>query len=200
MTVFHEAALKAAEKALKKADEGSLKLKKLSKRIVKRISSNHPTVDKDKVVKWIQTNSSLFSVKGKSVSLVGSQKKRTSEDQGDEKSNKRAKSSPEEAVCTSGNENIADWRLQHKIVIKDTRDDEEGQKRSKLLNEMNEYYPYSTFEEAQKHVPQALIDQCTKANGFKKPSPIQAQCWPVLLESFKGRKRDVVGIAETGSG
>ena len=31
--------------------------------------------------------------------------------------------------------------------------------------------------------------------GFDKPSPIQAQCWPVLLSG-----RDLVGIAKTGSG
>merc|ERR1712088_138693 len=32
-------------------------------------------------------------------------------------------------------------------------------------------------------------------NGFEKPTPIQAQCWPVLASG-----RDVIGIAETGSG
>merc|ERR1719339_437297 len=31
--------------------------------------------------------------------------------------------------------------------------------------------------------------------GFEKPTPIQAQCWPVLASG-----RDVIGIAETGSG
>jgi superfamily II DNA/RNA helicase len=31
--------------------------------------------------------------------------------------------------------------------------------------------------------------------GFARPTPIQSQCWPILLA-----KRDVVGIAETGSG
>ncbi|EED93878.1 atp-dependent RNA helicase, partial [Thalassiosira pseudonana CCMP1335] len=36
---------------------------------------------------------------------------------------------------------------------------------------------------------------------FERPSPIQAQCWPVLLQTdSKGRHCDVVGIAETGSG
>ncbi len=34
---------------------------------------------------------------------------------------------------------------------------------------------------------------CT--NGFDKPTPIQAQCWPVLQAG-----RDIIGIAETGSG
>jgi len=31
--------------------------------------------------------------------------------------------------------------------------------------------------------------------GFKVPTPIQAQCWPIL-----GSGRDIIGIAETGSG
>jgi len=31
--------------------------------------------------------------------------------------------------------------------------------------------------------------------GFKAPTPIQAQCWPIL-----GSGRDIIGIAETGSG
>ena len=31
--------------------------------------------------------------------------------------------------------------------------------------------------------------------GFKAPTPIQAQCWPVLASG-----RDIIGIAETGSG
>ena len=31
--------------------------------------------------------------------------------------------------------------------------------------------------------------------GFSQPSPIQAQCWPIILSG-----RDLVGIAATGSG
>jgi ATP-dependent RNA helicase DBP3 len=32
-------------------------------------------------------------------------------------------------------------------------------------------------------------------SDFKKPSPIQAQSWPILLSG-----RDLIGIAKTGSG
>jgi len=35
----------------------------------------------------------------------------------------------------------------------------------------------------------------TVCEGFSKPTPIQAQCWPILASG-----RDVIGIAETGSG
>jgi len=37
------------------------------------------------------------------------------------------------------------------------------------------------------------VMQCTR--GFDAPTPIQAQCWPILA-----RGRDVVGVAKTGSG
>merc|ERR1719154_265539 len=32
-------------------------------------------------------------------------------------------------------------------------------------------------------------------SGFSAPTPIQAQCWPILASG-----RDIIGIAETGSG
>ncbi len=52
--------------------------------------------------------------------------------------------------------------------------------------------PVATFEEAgfPKHVLEALY-----AQGFKEPTPIQAQGWPMALSG-----RDSVGIAQTGSG
>lgn len=34
-----------------------------------------------------------------------------------------------------------------------------------------------------------------KKQGFEKPSPIQAQAWPVLLKG-----EDLIGIAQTGTG
>jgi len=40
--------------------------------------------------------------------------------------------------------------------------------------------------------PADIMSICS---GFKEPTPIQAQCWPVLASG-----RDVIGIAETGSG
>ena len=40
-------------------------------------------------------------------------------------------------------------------------------------------------------VPDALLNQLRAR--FERPSPIQAQAWPILL-----RRHDLVGIAETG--
>lgn len=39
-----------------------------------------------------------------------------------------------------------------------------------------------------------ILDVIGKA-GFQKPSPIQAQAWPVLLSG-----EDLIGIAQTGTG
>ena len=52
--------------------------------------------------------------------------------------------------------------------------------------------PVRTFEEAS--FPDYVLDELHRA-GFKEPSPIQVQGWPIALSG-----RDMVGIAETGSG
>lgn len=196
---FHKDAFKAAKKAMKKSDNDSIKMKKLTKKIMKKIQSKHPDVDEGAVQKWLSSQQDFFHVKdGKTVSLVEKNKRKQEEEESKEGSTKKTKT----IEAPSSPESIEDWRKTHKIVIKDTLDDVDGIKESKRLNEMKEYYPYSTFdsEGCQKHIPKALLRQCTDANGFLKPSAIQAQCWPVLLETVDGTKRDVVGIAETGSG
>lgn len=53
-----------------------------------------------------------------------------------------------------------------------------------------DYKPLSKFEYT--GLSKEML-ACTA--NFEKPSPIQAQCWPMILSG-----RDVVGIAETGSG
>jgi len=52
--------------------------------------------------------------------------------------------------------------------------------------------PVQTFDEA--GFPGYVMNE-VKAQGFAKPTPIQSQGWPMALSG-----RDVVGIAETGSG
>jgi ATP-dependent RNA helicase DDX5/DBP2 len=52
--------------------------------------------------------------------------------------------------------------------------------------------PVTTFDEA--GFPAYVMSE-VKAQGFAKPTPIQSQGWPMALSG-----RDVVGIAETGSG
>ncbi|KAE9403646.1 P-loop containing nucleoside triphosphate hydrolase protein [Gymnopus androsaceus JB14] len=52
--------------------------------------------------------------------------------------------------------------------------------------------PVTTFEEA--GFPQYLMTSI-RAQGFKEPTPVQCQCWPMALSG-----RDMIGIAQTGSG
>ena len=193
---FHDAAIKAATKVLKKADDGSLKTKKLAKKIIKKIAASHPDADEDAVLEWISSEKA-FEVDGKTVSL--NKKRKAGDDDDKEPASKKAK-----AAKTLAPSDVKEWRKEHKIVLKDTQDDEEGQKRSDELNEMKEYHPYANFDDPGciEHIPTTLLKQCTVKNGFKVPSAIQAQCWPVLLEPAGESKttRDVVGIAETGSG
>jgi len=53
--------------------------------------------------------------------------------------------------------------------------------------------PVKTFEQAFVDYPEIL--QEIRKQGFKSPSPIQCQAWPVLLQGM-----DLIGISQTGSG
>lgn len=53
--------------------------------------------------------------------------------------------------------------------------------------------PVQTFEQAFRDYPDILRE--IEKLGFKEPSPIQCQAWPVLLSG-----RDLIGIAQTGTG
>lgn len=77
------------------------------------------------------------------------------------------------------NSSIQAWRTEHKIVLKDPRNDEEGAKATKALATNTQFYPYQTFDApgCVANINDTLIRQCTVVNGFAKPSPIQAQCW-----------------------
>lgn len=52
--------------------------------------------------------------------------------------------------------------------------------------------PIQTFEAA--HLPPAVYSEIQEA-GFTEPTPIQAQCWPILAAGH-----DLIGIAKSGSG
>ena len=86
--------------------------------------------------------------------------------------------------------------MSNKIVLKHAKDDEEGKNQTEIINKNRLFFPFTSFDECKNAIEDSLIRQCTDANGFQKPSPIQAQSWPILM----CKKRDIVGIAETGSG
>ena len=221
-------ALKVAKKSLKKQDSKTMKLKKLSKLVAEAVSDDKAT--KKMVKKWIQ-KCDMFAIDGKIVSLSSSSSKRKRDDKDSKESKKQKKSkaatvvedddgdnkdmtstttartvSPTTTPDSSSFESIAEWRKENKIVVMSSRDDESGKKETDKLNKNSEYFPFATFDnaECQKVIASSLLRQCTEGNGFTKPSPIQAQSWPIMMsettDSGTTRKRDIVGIAETGSG
>lgn len=188
-------ALKVAKKSLKKQDDNSMKLKALAKLIAEQLSSDddekNTTLDHKKVKKWIK-NSDKFDVDGKKVSLSSGKKRKEADSDGSSTPSKKAR----KGTAASDLSSVETWRSDNKIVIKHAKDDEEGSKESKKIQQDSAYFPLSSFDDCKTAIEDSLIRQCTDANGFEKPSPIQAQAWPILMH----KKRDVVGIAETGSG
>uniref|UniRef100_A0A7S3XUU1 RNA helicase n=1 Tax=Heterosigma akashiwo TaxID=2829 RepID=A0A7S3XUU1_HETAK len=71
---------------------------------------------------------------------------------------------------------VAAWRAERRIKLTD-----EG---------AAPFPPHQTFGEA--GFPPEVLGGC---EGFTAPTPIQAQCWPILSAG-----RDLIGVAETGSG
>lgn len=222
--------IKEAKKTLKNSESGSLKIKSLAKTLVGRFEKDDSVPScKDTLRKWIE-ESDKFQVDGKMVSLKGKQnggkkRKSVSDDGGSaedengkaakkaKKSAKKAKkekkkkstsaSSTDVATTATDSNSIEEWRKANKIVLRDPRTGEEGAAATKSLASNASFYPYRSFDSpgCVDKISVELINQCTKVNGFEKPSPIQAQCWPVQLSTdSSGRHQDVVGIAETGSG
>jgi len=212
--------IKAAKKHLKRQESGSMKIKLLAQSLLEKFESDDDVSCKDTVRKWIE-ESDAFEVDGKVVTLKkGSQKRKSIDDSnsGEDKSDSADKKAAKKAAKKAKKEkkngkastpaaapvgSIEEWRKEHKIVLRDPRTGEEGVTATKELAVNETYYPFQTFDApgCVEKMESSLIRQCTKVNGFEKPSAIQAQCWPILLDSdAKGRHRDVVGIAETGSG
>jgi hypothetical protein len=192
-------ALKAAKKSLKKQDDNSMKLKALAKLIAEQLSSDdeNDSVNPKKVKKWI-ISSDKFAVDGKKVSLSSSKKRKDAESSNATPS-KKARKGNETTAASSSNADLSSietWRTSNKIVVKHAKDDEEGAGLSKEIQQDSIYFPFTSFDDCKSCIAAPLIRQCTDVNGFQKPSPIQAQAWPILMH----KKRDVVGIAETGSG
>ena len=80
------------------------------------------------------------------------------------------------AVTAMPQEDVDEWRARHEITVAGT----------------NVPKPVRSFEEAS--VPEFMLKEIMKA-GFTEPTAIQSQGWPMALSG-----RDMVGIAQTGSG
>lgn len=81
-------------------------------------------------------------------------------------------------------EEVARFRLDNNNIVVTSL--EEGDERP-ISN------PVITFEHAFSEYPE-ILDEIYK-NKFEKPSPIQSQAWPLLLQGH-----DLIGIAQTGTG
>jgi ATP-dependent RNA helicase DBP3 len=121
----------------------------------------------------------------------GSAKRQKTEDVGEtkeeapakkEKKAKKAKKGGKAAGGSGGGASSAEvqaFREAAQIVVEDPQGDE--------------HTPIQTFEAAAPLFPAEVLDACCK--GFKAPSPVQAQSWPIVMAG-----RDIVSIAKTGSG
>mmetsp|Transcript_309 Transcript_309/g.748 ORF Transcript_309/g.748 Transcript_309/m.748 type:complete len:567 (-) Transcript_309:314-2014(-) len=181
--------LKTAKKLLKKHDSDAMKLKVLAKLVTEKLGYE----DYKKVKKLIVSDDS-FSVNGKEVSMT-KKKKRDALKMDLSPPSKKVRVN-NESDGEKSNTSVENWRKENKIILKHAKDDEEGKEQTKKINLNKFYNPMTSFDSCKGTVDNSLIRQCTEANGFKTPSPIQAQSWPILVH----KKRDIVGIAETGSG
>jgi len=88
-----------------------------------------------------------------------------------------------------------DFYQEHPAVTALSPDEAERVRKSKSITVVHGSSipkPVRTFEEAS--FPEYVLEEVSRA-GFKEPTPIQVQGWPIALSG-----RDMVGIAETGSG
>ncbi|NXP73247.1 DDX43 helicase, partial [Ramphastos sulfuratus] len=90
-------------------------------------------------------------------------------------SSRTASMSPEEVEL---------WRKENNDIICD--DLKEGEKRC-IPN------PVCTFEDVFEHYPDIMAN--IRKVGFQKPTPIQSQAWPIILQGI-----DLIAIAQTGTG
>ncbi|XP_075125640.1 putative ATP-dependent RNA helicase DDX43 [Leptodactylus fuscus] len=89
-----------------------------------------------------------------------------------------------DSVASMSEEEVTQWRRENNNIICD--DLKEGRKRP-IPN------PVRTFEDAFKPFPDVMA--ALKNAGFQRPTPIQSQAWPIILQGV-----DLIGIAQTGTG
>lgn len=166
--------IKAAKKTLKRQESGSMKIKSLAKSVIEK-SSNGNIPNCKEIVRKMISGSDLFEIEGKIVTL----KKKRDKSDDDEIKKKKARRSKDSSIKSPDAADVQSWRKEHKIVLKDPRSGPEGAEATKLLDKNALYFPFQTFDSPScaDELDTSLIEQCTKVNGFKKPSPIQAQCW-----------------------
>ncbi|XP_029818693.1 probable ATP-dependent RNA helicase DDX43 [Manacus vitellinus] len=87
-------------------------------------------------------------------------------------------------TASMSQEEVKLWRKENNNITCD--DLKEGEKRC-IPN------PVCKFEDAFEHYPDIMTN--IRKVGFQKPTPIQSQAWPIILQGI-----DLIGIAQTGTG
>ncbi|NXK05020.1 DDX43 helicase, partial [Herpetotheres cachinnans] len=87
-------------------------------------------------------------------------------------------------TASMSQEEVELWRKENNNIICD--DLKEGEKRC-IPN------PACKFEDVFEHYPDIMAN--IRKVGFQKPTPIQSQAWPIILQGI-----DLIGIAQTGTG
>jgi hypothetical protein len=178
----NEVAIKAAKKSLKR--QGSMELKELAK----SVSSNVDDVTEKDVKKMIRKHKKFQVDENKVVTLI-KRKRSVSPHDLSEELEKATKISKTCEATASQDMSAEEWRKTNKIVLIHN-----GESTTPSPPQDD---PWTTFPdcESSSALHPALIRQCVEApNNFVRPSPIQAQSWPIIV-----RRRDMVGIAETGT-
>ncbi|NXJ67688.1 DDX43 helicase, partial [Rostratula benghalensis] len=87
-------------------------------------------------------------------------------------------------TASMSQEEVELWRKENNNIICD--DLKEGEKRC-IPN------PVCEFEDVFEHYPDIMAN--IRKVGFQRPTPIQSQAWPIILQGI-----DLIGIAQTGTG
>ncbi|NWX48695.1 DDX43 helicase, partial [Steatornis caripensis] len=87
-------------------------------------------------------------------------------------------------TASMSQEDVELWRKENNNIICD--DLKEGEKRC-IPN------PVCKFEDVFEHYPDIMAN--IRKAGFQKPTPVQSQAWPIILQGI-----DLIGIAQTGTG
>jgi len=98
-----------------------------------------------------------------------------------------------EKMSSYTDEDVNEFRTKNRIAVSYLNDGEETEVPSFSTStpSFKDLKPILAFDELVLPDPK-FLDVC---KTFKKPTPIQSQCWPFVLSGL-----DVIGLAETGSG
>lgn len=188
--------VKAAKKVLKKSLGADNKLSELVVSISKKTKVD-PT-DVEAFIRGSQTftvndDDEVVLSKKRALDAFPTQtdEEKPKKEKKESKKQKRDEDNDDDLSAKLSPDEVPAWRLKHKIIVLPTVEGDNADS----LQQDSQMFPFPTFSSCKTSLGDALVKQCTNANNFKKPSPIQAQAWPILT-----RGKDLVGIAETGSG